>query len=79
MKLKIAWTLLKKILGFRYYMDVIPLMPELVKGSHGTPADNPNEAPLVISDFALAKPVTPVIPMTAVRDLIEKHILAKAT
>ncbi len=77
-KLKIAWTLLKKILGFRYYMDVIPLTPELIKGSHGTPADNPADAPLVISDFALAKPVTPLLPMTAVRDLIEKHVLAES-
>jgi predicted AlkP superfamily pyrophosphatase or phosphodiesterase len=34
-KLKIAKTLLKKQLGFRYAMDVIPLTAELVKGSHG--------------------------------------------
>ena len=73
-KLKMAWTLLKKILGFRYYMDVIPLMPELVRGSHGTPADDPLEAPLVISDFAAAKPVTDTLPMTSVRDLIAAHV-----
>jgi predicted AlkP superfamily pyrophosphatase or phosphodiesterase len=74
-KLKMAWTLLKKTLGFRYYMDVIPLMPELVKGSHGTPSDDPGEAPLAISDFAGARPVASTLPMTAVRDLIAAHVL----
>jgi predicted AlkP superfamily pyrophosphatase or phosphodiesterase len=34
-KLKIAWTLLKKMLGFRYLMDVIGTDPTLVQGSHG--------------------------------------------
>ncbi len=34
-KLKIAKTLAKKILGFRYLMDVIGTDPTLVKGSHG--------------------------------------------
>jgi predicted AlkP superfamily pyrophosphatase or phosphodiesterase len=39
--LKIAAKLLKKKLGFRMLMDVIPLDPSLVKGSHGTcPADS---------------------------------------
>jgi hypothetical protein len=73
-KLKLAWTLLKKILGFRYYMDVIPLKPELVKGSHGTPADKPEEAPLVISDQKALAPNADSLPMTAVKDLIEAHV-----
>ncbi|XDD45525.1 alkaline phosphatase family protein [Leptospira sp. WS39.C2] len=34
-KLRILWKLLKKKLGFRYLMDVIPLDAGLVKGSHG--------------------------------------------
>ena len=34
-RLKIAATLLKKFLGFRYYMDVIGLRAEIVRGSHG--------------------------------------------
>ncbi|MDB5048289.1 MAG: phosphodiesterase [Fibrobacteres bacterium] len=73
-KLKMGLTLLKKMLGFRYYMDVIPLTPELVKGSHGTPADNPDEAPLVISDVMALDPGAEALPMTAVRDLIESHV-----
>jgi len=39
-KLQIAWRLLKKRMGFRMLMDVIPLDASQVKGSHGrTPAD----------------------------------------
>ena len=37
-KLKIAWRLLQKKLGFRMLMDVIPLDATLVKGSHGRQA-----------------------------------------
>lgn len=39
-----AFRLLQKKLGFRYRMDVVPLDPTLVKGSHGlrpAPADGP--------------------------------------
>jgi predicted AlkP superfamily pyrophosphatase or phosphodiesterase len=46
---RIAWTLLKKKLGFRYLMEVIPLDATLVKGSHGRPAASPGEGPLVIT------------------------------
>ena len=39
-KLKIAWRLLQKKLGFRMLMDVVPLDATLVTGSHGRrPAD----------------------------------------
>jgi predicted AlkP superfamily pyrophosphatase or phosphodiesterase len=34
-KARIAYTLAKKVAGFRYLMDVIPLKPELVRGTHG--------------------------------------------
>lgn len=33
--LKVAFKLLKKKLGFRYLMDIIPLDASLIKGSHG--------------------------------------------
>lgn len=35
-KLKAAYKLARKLLGFRYLMDVIPLDASLVKGSHGS-------------------------------------------
>ena len=48
-KLRIAWRLLQKRLGFRMLMDVIPLDATLVKGSHGArPADSA-EWPVLIS------------------------------
>jgi predicted AlkP superfamily pyrophosphatase or phosphodiesterase len=34
-KLKVAATLAKKALGFRYLMDVIPTDPSMVRGTHG--------------------------------------------
>jgi predicted AlkP superfamily pyrophosphatase or phosphodiesterase len=34
-RLRIAKTLAKKLLGFRYLMDVIPTDPSLVRGTHG--------------------------------------------
>jgi hypothetical protein len=74
-KAKMAFTLLKKTLGLRYYMDVIPLKPELVKGSHGTPAENPEEAALCVSEMMALRPATPTLPMTGVRDLIAAHVL----
>ncbi|OYV05020.1 MAG: hypothetical protein CFE26_13805 [Verrucomicrobiales bacterium VVV1] len=47
-KLKIAKFLLKKRLGFRGLMDVIPLDASLVKGSHGRDNVAEDEQPLVI-------------------------------
>ena len=47
-KLKIAQFLLKKKLGFRALMEVIPLDATLVKGSHGRSDVPASEKPLVI-------------------------------
>ena len=47
-KLKIAKFLLKKKLGFRGLLDVIPLDASLVKGSHGRDKVEAGERPLVI-------------------------------
>lgn len=44
---KAAFALLKKKLGFRYLMELIPLDAGLVRGSHGRPVDNPAGAPLL--------------------------------
>jgi predicted AlkP superfamily pyrophosphatase or phosphodiesterase len=48
-KARIGWTLAKKMLGFRYLMDVIPLDATLVKGSHGRPTDDPDEGPFFMT------------------------------
>ena len=48
-KLKVAATLAKKTLGFRYLLDVIPLDATLVKGSHGRVTESLDDGPLLIS------------------------------
>ena len=48
-KLKIAWRLLQKKLGFRMLMDVIPLDAMLVKGSHGRRPANKKDWPVLIT------------------------------
>ncbi|MBD2091341.1 alkaline phosphatase family protein [Microcoleus sp. FACHB-1515] len=48
-KLKLGLTLLKKKLGFRYLMDVIPLDASVVKGSHGHITPSPADCPLLIT------------------------------
>lgn len=54
-KLRIAGKLLRKALGFRMLMDVIPLDPTLVKGSHGRIPEDPEDHPLVIGPFEEGK------------------------
>ena len=48
-KMKIAWRLLQKRLGFRMLMDVVPLDATLVKGSHGTKPSKAADWPVLIS------------------------------
>lgn len=49
LRLKIGLTLLKKKLGFRYLMDVIPLNAGLVRGSHGRLTERAEAGPLFCS------------------------------
>jgi predicted AlkP superfamily pyrophosphatase or phosphodiesterase len=49
-KLKIAWRLLQKKLGFRKLMDVIPLDATLVKGSHGRRPAEKKDWPVFITN-----------------------------
>ncbi|WP_158855935.1 alkaline phosphatase family protein [Lunatibacter salilacus] len=56
LKATIGWKLIQKKLGFRYMMDVIPLDPSLVKGSHGRiPEDSLDWPILVVKDSTLIK------------------------
>jgi predicted AlkP superfamily pyrophosphatase or phosphodiesterase len=48
-KLKIARTLLKKTLGFSSLMEITPLDPSLVKGSHGRTTDQADEGPIFMT------------------------------
>jgi predicted AlkP superfamily pyrophosphatase or phosphodiesterase len=49
-KLRAAYKLARKLLGFRYLMDVIPLDATLVKGSHGGIRAGKQFYPILISD-----------------------------
>ncbi|WP_165066059.1 alkaline phosphatase family protein [Paludisphaera rhizosphaerae] len=42
--------LIQKKLGFRTLFDVVPLDPTLVRGSHGLPAADPLDKPLLVAD-----------------------------
>lgn len=55
---RIARRLLQKKLGFRSLLDVIPLNGDLVKGSHGRPADHPDRFPVFLTNLALDAPDT---------------------
>jgi predicted AlkP superfamily pyrophosphatase or phosphodiesterase len=73
-QLQIAWRLLRKAAGFRTLMDVIPLSPDLVRGSHGRVTDDPNAGPLFISSERELVPEREV-KATEVKDLILAHVL----
>lgn len=53
-KLKVIGKLLRKKLGFRILMDLIPLDPTLVKGSHGSCPRNTDEWPVLIGTSEVA-------------------------
>jgi len=72
-KLLIGWTLLKKALGFRSLMQVVPPTAELVRGSHGLPAEHAQQGPLLLSsDKALLARESLAPP--EIRDAILRHI-----
>ncbi|MBI5769511.1 MAG: alkaline phosphatase family protein, partial [Verrucomicrobia bacterium] len=56
-KLAVAGKLLKKKLGLRGLMDVIPLDASLVKGSHGTCPANSDEWPVLIGTGSASEPI----------------------
>jgi len=72
-KLSIGWRLIKKKLGFRVLMDVIPLDASLVKGSHGRITDRPEDGPLFITSEPGLLPAGSVA-ATSVQELILSHV-----
>lgn len=70
--LKIGSKVLKKKLGFRYLMDVIPLDATLVKGAHGRIPESDLDKPLLVGNPNLisAEKIQP----TGVFDLIIKAV-----
>jgi predicted AlkP superfamily pyrophosphatase or phosphodiesterase len=74
---RIAGKLLRKRLGFRTLMDVIPLDNRLVRGSHGRVGLAPEHGPLLIAERGIDDGPD-VLPCTAVRDVILRHLFDDA-
>ncbi|WP_161888470.1 alkaline phosphatase family protein [Pontibacter russatus] len=53
---KVAGKVLKKKLGFRMVMDIIPLDATLIKGSHGRISEDKNEWPVLLTKNQQALP-----------------------
>lgn len=70
----VAWKLLRKKLGFRQLMDVIPLEASLVRGSHGRTHVPDDLLPVLIG----ADSSDAVLPCTAVHDLILQAMFGSA-
>jgi predicted AlkP superfamily pyrophosphatase or phosphodiesterase len=70
---KVARTLLKKKLGFRYLMEVIGLDATLVRGSHGRLASSAEDGPLLITRHGELVG-DDAIEATAVQDVILRHL-----
>ncbi|MBO9154571.1 alkaline phosphatase family protein [Chitinophaga sp. GCM10012297] len=68
-KMKVIGKVLKKKLGFRYLMDVIPLDATLIKGSHGRIAEDPKDHPVLIT----TQPVKANVQAVDVHDIILRH------
>jgi predicted AlkP superfamily pyrophosphatase or phosphodiesterase len=71
-KLRVAATLARKALGFRYLMRVIPLDASLVRGSHGRIPESLDDGPVLISSEPAAAGAP--IDAAAVHDLILAHL-----
>ncbi len=74
LKVKIAWKLAQKKLGFRMLMDLIPLDASLVKGSHGRRPTNPSDWPLFISERQELLQ-SPQLEATDVYHALVRHVL----
>ncbi|PIQ22475.1 MAG: alkaline phosphatase family protein, partial [Cytophagales bacterium CG18_big_fil_WC_8_21_14_2_50_42_9] len=70
---KVGFKVLKKKLGFRMLMDIIPLDATLVKGSHGRQPENPADGPVLLSKTTELIPDGQV-PATDVFNIILAHL-----
>ena len=71
---KVLWKLVKKKMGFRTVMDVIPLKAELVKGSHGAVPTDKEDWPVIIHGTTNSDKLEDTIPATEVFRILEEKI-----
>jgi predicted AlkP superfamily pyrophosphatase or phosphodiesterase len=72
-KLRAAYKLLLRRLGFRALLDVIGLDATRVRGSHGLEPPSPDQGPVLLTNQP-ALLSADHLPATAVRDLILRHL-----
>ncbi|MEW6321530.1 MAG: nucleotide pyrophosphatase/phosphodiesterase family protein [Acidobacteriota bacterium] len=72
-QVRVAATLARKALGFRYLMKVIPLDASLVRGSHGRVTASPDDGPVLLSSERGAVSAD-TLPSLGVRDVILAHL-----
>lgn len=71
---KVVGKLLKKKIGFRTVMNIIPIDATLIKGSHGRLTEDVEDFPIFISNHVTGGN-DQTISAIEVRDLIEDHLL----
>ncbi|WP_299800945.1 nucleotide pyrophosphatase/phosphodiesterase family protein [uncultured Maribacter sp.] len=71
---KVVGKLLKKKMGFRTVMNIIPIDATLIKGSHGRLTEDEEDFPIFISNHVTGDN-DQKINAIQVRDLIEDHLL----
>ena len=71
---KVIWKLLKKKLGFRTVMNIIPLDATLVRGSHGRMPEDSQDHPILISNKK-GVALNNSLMATEVYGIIENHLL----
>jgi predicted AlkP superfamily pyrophosphatase or phosphodiesterase len=69
-KVKAGLTLLKKKAGMRYNMQVVPLDPKQVKGSHGRLPADPADGPVLLVSDPSALPADGRVEATEVKELL---------
>lgn len=73
---KVISKLVKKKLGFRTVMNIIPIDATLIKGSHGRIPEDTNDYPILISNVTIGH-TEGVIRATEVYQVIEDQVLNK--
>ena len=77
LKARAAGTLLKRQLGFRTLLEVVPLDASLVRGSHGRAPETPGQSPVFITE-RIELLEAPVVQATDVCELLLRHLLPSA-
>lgn len=72
-QVKIAKNLIKKNLGFRTLMDLVPLHGKKVRGSHGRSEVDPQDYPIFISSDLPGNSQEPLNPLD-IKDLLLAHL-----